>query len=69
MTVASIPTLDDPVEIGPDVVDGLQSDGPALVRRLPTPEDVAPYRPHLVAAAQERNREARTTRTGSVKGA
>ena len=54
-----LPDLDDPIAVGPDVVDRFQREGHALVRGLATAEEVAAYRPHLVAAAKERNRETR----------
>jgi len=59
MGVASLPALDEPLAVPDEVAEGFRRDGHALVRGLARPEEAAAYRPHLVEAAQARNRETR----------
>lgn len=52
--VDDLPALDDPVDLGPGIVDGFAAHGHALVRALASPDEAAAYHPVIEAAAVQR---------------
>ena len=54
-----LPALDEPVTLPTDAAESYRRGGFAVVRGLATPDEVACFRPAIVAAAQRLNRETR----------
>jgi ectoine hydroxylase-related dioxygenase (phytanoyl-CoA dioxygenase family) len=57
--VTGLPTLDEPHTLASDAAESYRRDGFAVVRALATPDEVASFRPAIVAAARRLNRETR----------
>lgn len=53
MTTSTVPPLDDPIDLAPEIVEGFAENGYALVRGLATPEEAAAYLPIIEKAAVE----------------
>lgn len=57
--MTALPTLDEPHTLASDAAESYRRDGFAVVRGLATPDEVACFRPAIVAAALRLNRETR----------
>ena len=57
--MTGLPTLDEPHTLASDAAESYRRDGFAVVRALATSDEVAQFRPAIVAAAQHLNRETR----------
>lgn len=56
---ADLPPLDAIPGLDTAIIESFRRDGHTIVRGLATAEEVAAYRPHIVAAGRQRNRETR----------
>ncbi len=59
MRADELPALDEPVTLASDAAEGYRRDGFAVVRGLASADEVACFRPAIVAAARRLNRETR----------
>ena len=58
-TIPTLPSLDHIISISPDQIDEFRKNGHTLTPQIMTPEEVAAFRPVILAAAEAKNSEKR----------